>query len=99
MRNAPSHQFHASDSAVSVPVAENAIEIAMHSLEFLQDHLDLGRDALIRDYVLPWAREAEAQWAAIKTTGAYDDPDIPYYDFIDGFAAQKESEILQGRLT
>ena len=67
----------------------------MHCLEFLQDNLDLGRDAIIRQYILPWAQEAEKRWQMLKTSGIPADFDTPYYDFIDDFAARKEAEFLQ----
>lgn len=89
--------FHAHETvnAISLSVAENAIEIAMHCLEFLQDNLDLGRDAIIRQYILPWAQEAEKRWQMLKASDIPSDFDTPYYEFIDDFVAHKEAEFLQ----
>jgi hypothetical protein len=80
-----------SRDGVSLAETENAIEIAMNCLESLQDRLDMGRDAIIRNYILPWAREAEMAWHKLKTNNPPDD--IPYYDFIDAFAAQKVADL------
>lgn len=86
------------DNIVALPVAENAIEIAMNSLEFLQDHLDMGRDAIIRQYILPWAHEAEATWRTLKENNAPANFDVSYYDFIDDFSARKQAQFLQVQL-
>ena len=81
-----------------MPVAENAIEIAMNCLEFLQDNLEIGRDAILREYVLPWAHEAETKWMALQTSNTPGDYDKPYYDFIDDFSSQKKAEFLQAQM-
>ena len=85
------------DSSVSLSVAENAIEIAMNCLESLQERLDMGRDTILRQYILPWAQEAESTWQTLKTEQAPADFDTPYYDFIDDFSHKKEAELLQTR--
>lgn len=98
MDNTNPLQHHTRGDIVSRAEAENAIEIAMNCLETLQEHLDMGRDAIIRNYILPWAQEAEQTWNALHGREAPDDTDIPYYDFIDDFSAKKEAAFLQGQL-
>lgn len=94
MHDTLSTQRHGPVNTVSLAETENAIEIAMNCLESLQERLDIGRDAIIRDYILPWAREAETTWHSLQTRDTPADGDIPYYDFIDDFSAKKEAEIL-----
>lgn len=96
MNNTNTLQHHNQGDSASLAEAENAIEIAMNCLESLQDNLDIGRDAIIRNFILPWAREAEAAWQTLQASDTSDD--TPYYDFIDAFAAKKESEILNAQL-
>ena len=71
---------------------------AVHSLVFLQEHLSLGRDAIIRNFVIPWAREAETAWAALQNDENPTTANTPYYDFIDAFTQHKQAEFLKGPL-
>lgn len=68
---------------------ENAIEIASECLEFLQERFKLGRDALVRNFIFPWAREAEVEWSNLQTAS----DDTPYYDFIMAFSDRKKTEV------
>ena len=90
---------HGSGHAVSLAETENAIEIAMNCLEFLQERINLGRDAIIRNYIIPWAHEAETAWKALQASGNPAVADTPSYDFIDAFSQNKQAEFLQGQLS
>ncbi len=78
-------------------IIENAVEIASGCLPALQENKDstnpiLGRDGLIRQYIIPWAVDAEKEYQNAIAGGE----EVPYYDFIDDFAA-KEFEKETGR--
>ena len=71
----------------TVRVIENAIELSSDCLEPLQKHFEIGRDALISHCIIPWAIEAEEQYKKRIAT-----EEVPYYDFIIDFGAQKLRE-------
>ena len=69
-------------------VIENAIELASDCLCPLQRHYDVGRNALIVNCIIPWAVEAEEQYQKKLVA----EEDVPYYDFIIAFGAEKLRE-------
>lgn len=73
---------------------ENAVEIASECIEFLQDHFELGRGALLKNYIFPWAKEAENEWAYLQSVH----DDTPYYDFIIAFSERKKAEIVADQI-
>ncbi len=68
-------------------IIENAIEIADGNLPKLQEHLErnMSRESIIKNYIAPWAEEAEQLWEELQKDGEEHD----YYNFIDSFAEQK----------
>jgi hypothetical protein len=82
--------------ALSPDEVENAIEIACGFIEKLQDHFAksvISRNAIIHDYIIPWAREAESLWKVVKSSNNDDLWELPFYDFIDEFSRLKLREL------
>ena len=76
-------------------IIENAIEIASEAIEFLQDYysMSFGRNAIIANYIIPWAVEAEQRLCEPD----YDSNDTPYYDFITKFVEEKLHTLIYSR--
>ena len=70
-------------------VIENCIELSFNAMSYLQDTLDIGRDAIVNNYIIPWAMEAENEYQEKLTA----DGQCSYYDFIDEFAQRKMDEL------
>ena len=66
-------------------IIENAVELASDCLEKLQERWDIGRSAIIANFIIPWAIEAENRYQELLVR----DEDVPYYDFIIDFGAKK----------
>ena len=73
-------------------IAENVVEIADTCLVPLQEHFEnsFGRDTIVRNYIYPWAIEAEA----ILSSDEYDFEEMTYYEFMDIFTDKKLNEVL-----
>lgn len=75
---------------IELAMAENVIELACQCIEELQNHFrgtPVTRLSIIRDYIIPWAKEAEEEWQSLCRAGC--DEMYQYYDFIDKFARRK----------
>ena len=73
-------------------IIENCIEISFNAMKILQDTLDMGRDAIVGNYIIPWAQEAETEYQSkLEAEGQH-----PYYDFIDEFTQRKLNELKDG---
>ncbi len=65
---------------------ENVAEISSQFIEELQDISGLERKTVIEYYIIPWAEEAETEYAAMLED---EKNELPYYDFIDAFVERK----------
>ena len=81
-------------TTIQLAMAENTIELAGQCIEELQNHFrgtPVTRQSIIRDYIIPWAKEAEEEWQRVCLAG--NDEMYQYYDFIDDFARRKKKEL------
>lgn len=70
-------------------VCENIAEISSQFIVQLQEISKEPRNAVMGNYIIPWAVEAEKDYSAMTE----DERDkLPYFDFIDAFTAQKIKE-------
>lgn len=71
---------------------ETVAELSANLLQELQVRLgDTPRQQLITDYIIPWAEDAEKQWA-LERSGP-EEPEITYYEFIDNFGERMLQEL------
>lgn len=71
---------------------ETVAELSANLLPELQIRLgDTSRQQIILGYLIPWAEEAEKQWA-LKQCGP-EEPEITYYEFIDSFGERMLQEL------
>lgn len=70
-------------------VGENIAEISSQFIVLLQEMSKEPRNAVIGNYVIPWAVEAENAYSAMSE----EERDVvPYFDFIDAFTIKKVKE-------
>ena len=70
-------------------VCENIAEISSQFIAQLQEMSKEPRNAIIGNYIVPWAIEAENAYSAMSDE---ERDELPYFDFIDAFTIKKIKE-------
>ena len=68
---------------------ENIAEISSQFIVQLQEISKEPRNAVIGNYIIPWAVEAENAYSAMSEE---ERDELPYFDFIDAFTVKKIKE-------